>query len=141
MTVFFLQKRGPQRSVDVIVSSSFYISSLFLAILSVELLKVNIIQIYIRSMNSKHVFLIAYFILLQDTFSLSSEFHLESSAWCMVLGIYLLRFLTLGTKINKKYRNLSTLITEQVCNVNLLCVFFFNFLQSCLNTFILVFYC
>lgn len=52
--------------------------------------------------------------LLQDTFSLSSEFHLESSAWCMVLGIYLLRFLTLGTKINKKYRNLSTLITEQV---------------------------
>ncbi|XP_025423854.1 putative homeodomain transcription factor [Sipha flava] len=84
----YLKKRGPQRSVDVIVSSSFYISSLFLAILSVELLK--------------------------DTFSLSSEFHLESSAWCMVLGIYLLRFLTLGTKINKKYRNLSTLITEQI---------------------------
>lgn len=50
----------------------------------------------------------------QDTFSMSSEFHLESSAWCMVLGIYLLRFLTLGTKINRKYRNLSTLITEQV---------------------------
>jgi len=45
---------------------------------------------------------------------MSSEFHLESSAWCMVLGIYLLRFLTLGTKINRKYRNLSTLITEQV---------------------------
>ncbi|XP_050541709.1 protein phtf isoform X2 [Daktulosphaira vitifoliae] len=84
----YLKKRGPQRSVDVIVSSSFYISSLFLSILSVELLK--------------------------DTFSLSSEFHLESSAWCMVLGIYLLRFLTLGTKINKKYRNLSTLITEQI---------------------------
>ncbi|KAL4119238.1 hypothetical protein QTP88_012079 [Uroleucon formosanum] len=84
----YLKKRGPQRSVDVIVSSSFYISSLFLAILSVELLK--------------------------DTFSLNSEFHLESSAWCMVLGIYLLRFLTLGTKINRKYRNLSTLITEQI---------------------------
>lgn len=119
------------------MSSSFYISSLFLAILSVELLKVNI-QIYIRSMNTKHVFLNAYFILLQDTFSLNSEFHLESSAWCMVLGIYLLRFLTLGTKINKKYRNLSTLITEQVYNVHLLYVFFFNFLQSCLKTFILI---
>ncbi|XP_050433253.1 protein PHTF1 isoform X3 [Adelges cooleyi] len=89
----YLKKRGPQRSVDVIVSSSFYISSLFLAILSVELLK--------------------------DTFSLSSEFHLESSAWCMVLGIYLLRFLTLGTKINKKYRNLSTLITEQMIKYSL----------------------
>jgi len=34
--------------------------------------------------------------------------------WCMCLGVYLLRFITLGTKINKKYRNFSVLITEQV---------------------------
>jgi len=32
----------------------------------------------------------------------------------MCLGVYLLRFITLGTKINKKYRNFSVLITEQV---------------------------
>ena len=38
----------------------------------------------------------------------------ELVAWCMGLGIYLLRFMTLGTKINKKYRNFSVLITEQV---------------------------
>lgn len=32
----------------------------------------------------------------------------------MALGIYLMRFMTLGLKINKKYRNLSVLITEQI---------------------------
>lgn len=34
--------------------------------------------------------------------------------WSIGLGIFLLRFLTLGTKINKKYRNFSVLITEQI---------------------------
>lgn len=34
--------------------------------------------------------------------------------WCFGLGILLLRFMTLGTEINKKYRNLSLLITEQI---------------------------
>jgi len=38
----------------------------------------------------------------------------ELVMWCMALAIYLLRFMTLGTKINKKYRNFSVLITEQV---------------------------
>ena len=32
----------------------------------------------------------------------------------MALGVYLLRFMTLGMKVNKKYRNLSVLITEQI---------------------------
>lgn len=34
--------------------------------------------------------------------------------WGLCLGIFLLRFMTLGTKINSKYRNLSVLITEQI---------------------------
>ena len=38
----------------------------------------------------------------------------ELVAWCLALGIYLLRFMTVGNKINKKYRNFSVLITEQV---------------------------
>lgn len=38
----------------------------------------------------------------------------ELLVWCMALGIYLMRFMTLGLKINKKYRNLSVLITEQI---------------------------
>ena len=46
--------------------------------------------------------------------------------WCMCLGVYLLRFITLGTKINKKYRNFSVLITEQVLTAQL-------FLQRCIK--------
>lgn len=38
----------------------------------------------------------------------------ELVMWCIALGIYIMRFMTLGLKINKKYRNLSVLITEQV---------------------------
>ena len=38
----------------------------------------------------------------------------ELLVWCMALGVYLLRFMTLGLRINKKYRNLSVLITEQI---------------------------
>lgn len=38
--MFALQRRGPQRSVDVIVSAAFILTLLFLAFLSVEWLKV-----------------------------------------------------------------------------------------------------
>ena len=41
--------------------------------------------------------------------------------WCLALGIYMMRFMTLGLKINKKYRNLSVLITEQVGGVLWVC--------------------
>lgn len=40
--------------------------------------------------------------------------HWELAFWLFVLAIFLLRFMTLGTKINKKYRSLSILITEQI---------------------------
>nr|XP_018901174.1 PREDICTED: putative homeodomain transcription factor isoform X2 [Bemisia tabaci] len=84
----YLKKRGPQRSVDVIVSSAFIICLLLLSFLSVELLK--------------------------DSVRLHSEYNVEALVWCLVLGFFLLRFMTLGTKINRKYRNLSVLITEQI---------------------------
>ncbi|XP_076251199.1 putative homeodomain transcription factor isoform X2 [Rhynchophorus ferrugineus] len=83
----YLKKRGPQRSVDVIVSTAFVVTLLLLAFLCAELLK--------------------------DTVSFS-QYYLEALIWCLGLGILLLRFMTLGTKINKKYRNLSVLITEQI---------------------------
>lgn len=84
----YLKKRGPQRSVDVIVSAAFLITLLLLSFLSVECLK--------------------------DSVRLHSEYNLEALVWCLVLGVFLLRFMTLGTKINRKYRNLSVLITEQI---------------------------
>lgn len=51
---------------------------------------------------------------LQDLESLHSRYNVEALFWSFSLGIFILRFMTLGTKINKKYRNLSVLITEQV---------------------------
>ena len=38
----------------------------------------------------------------------------ELLVWCFGLAIFLMRFMTVGLKINKKYRNLSVLITEQI---------------------------
>ncbi|XP_034949881.1 putative homeodomain transcription factor isoform X2 [Chelonus insularis] len=84
----YLKRRGPQRSVDVIVSAVFLITLLLLSFVSLELIK--------------------------DLESLHSRYNIEALFWSFALGIYILRFMTLGTKINKKYRNLSVLITEQI---------------------------
>uniref|UniRef100_A0A6B2E938 Putative homeodomain transcription factor-like protein n=1 Tax=Phlebotomus kandelakii TaxID=1109342 RepID=A0A6B2E938_9DIPT len=84
----YLKRRGPQRSVDVIVSAAFILTLLLLAFLSVEWLK-----------DSPH---------------LHTQYNIEALVWSSALGTYLLRFMTLGTKINRKYRSISVLITEQI---------------------------
>lgn len=84
----YLRKRGPQRSVDVIVTATFIITLVLLTFLSFEILK--------------------------DSFRLHSTINVEALVWCLLLGVFLLRFMTLGTKINHKYRNMSVLITEQI---------------------------
>lgn len=82
------QRRGPQRSVDVIVSAAFILALLFLGFLSAEW--------------------------LNDSVQLHSQYNLEALIWSCALGCFLLRFMTLGTKINRKYRSISVLITEQI---------------------------
>lgn len=82
------QKRGPQRSVDIIVSAAFIVTLLLLAFLSVEWLK--------------------------DSVHLHSHLNLEALMWSASIGIFLLRFMTLGNKIHHKYRSVSVLITEQI---------------------------
>ncbi|XP_014471298.1 PREDICTED: putative homeodomain transcription factor [Dinoponera quadriceps] len=84
----YLKRRGPQRSVDVIVSAVFIVTILLLSFVSLELIK--------------------------DLETLHSRYNVEALFWSFSLGIFILRFMTLGTKINKKYRNLSVLITEQI---------------------------
>uniref|UniRef100_A0A1Q3FBD7 Putative homeodomain transcription factor n=2 Tax=Culex tarsalis TaxID=7177 RepID=A0A1Q3FBD7_CULTA len=84
----YLKRRGPQNSVDGIVSAAFIITLLLLAFLSVEWLK--------------------------DSVHLHSQFNLEALVWSCAFGTFLLRFMTLGTKINKKYKSVSVLITEQI---------------------------
>ncbi|GAB0086776.1 Protein phtf [Sergentomyia squamirostris] len=84
----YLKRRGPQRSVDVIVSAAFILTLLLLAFLSVEWLK-----------DSPHM---------------HTQYNIEALIWSSALGTYLLRFMTLGTKLNRKYRSISVLITEQI---------------------------
>ena len=98
--------------MDCIVSAAFIITLLLVSFLCMELLKVNASLMggpltiltfsYVRSM------------LQESQYLHQSLYNLEVLCWCLVLGVFLLRFMTLGSKINKKYRNLSVLITEQV---------------------------
>ena len=61
------------------------------------------------------VILMLWFQLLQDASSFVDHLgNWELVLWCLTLCIFLMRFVTLGTSINKKYRNFSVLITEQV---------------------------
>ncbi|XP_050720017.1 protein phtf-like isoform X3 [Eriocheir sinensis] len=84
-----LRKRGPQRSVDVIVSATFAITLLLVSYLCFELLR-------------------------EDEKLQNSMYSIELFLWCFAIGIYLMRFMTLGAMINKKYSSLSVLITEQI---------------------------
>jgi hypothetical protein len=112
---FYLQKRGPQRSVDCIVSAAFIITLLLVSFLCMELLKVGVSLIGGRGPLTILTFFFYVPSILQESQYLhQSLYNLEVLCWCLVLGVFLLRFMTLGSKINKKYRNLSVLITEQV---------------------------
>lgn len=85
----FLKRRGPQRSVDVIVSATFVLLVCLLALMCVQLLRDH------------------------EAF-LSVFANWELTVLCLILSVFLLRYYGLGTKINKKYRNLSILITEEI---------------------------
>ncbi|XP_073681757.1 putative homeodomain transcription factor 1 [Garra rufa] len=85
----FLKRRGPQRSVDVIVSS------IFLLALSISFI------ICAQLLHSHHTFL-------------DSETNWELMVWCAALMVFLLRLATLGAETNRKYSNASVLLTEQI---------------------------
>ncbi|XP_071804285.1 protein PHTF2-like [Asterias amurensis] len=85
----FLKKRGPQRSIDVIVSSAFMVTLCLVSALCVEMLQ-------------------------RDFKFLSHLFNWEVIAWAFCMCPFLLRFMTLGSNINKKFRNTSVLLTEQI---------------------------
>ncbi|CAG5050572.1 unnamed protein product [Parnassius apollo] len=85
----YLRRRGPQRSVDVIVSAAFMLTLILLACVSAQLLR--------------------------DSVALECGWLLEAMVWSCCLGIYLLRLLTLGSNVNRKYRGcLSAILTEQI---------------------------
>ncbi|KAG4068371.1 hypothetical protein HA402_007891 [Bradysia odoriphaga] len=84
----YLKRRGPQRSVDVIVSTTLMLCLVFVSFLCAE------------SLND----------LVQQHW----HYDLEVFIWSCSLGCFILRFMTLGTAINDKYRSVSILITEQI---------------------------
>ncbi|XP_027032153.1 putative homeodomain transcription factor 1 isoform X1 [Tachysurus fulvidraco] len=85
----FLKRRGPQRSVDVIVSS------IFLLALSIAF------TICAQVLNNHYSFL-------------EWESNWELLVWGAALLIFLLRLATLGAETNHKYSNTSVLLTEQI---------------------------
>ncbi|XP_028514381.1 putative homeodomain transcription factor 2 [Exaiptasia diaphana] len=86
-----LKRRGPQRSVDMIVSSSFLLGIALVIVMCAQLLKGT----------------------EKERFP-SLMFNWEVSVWGLALCIYVLRFMTLGAKVNLKYRNTSVVLTEQI---------------------------
>ncbi|XP_052740112.1 protein PHTF1 [Bicyclus anynana] len=85
----YLRRRGPQRSVDVIVSAAFMLTLTLLACVCAQLLR--------------------------DSVTLESGWLLEAMVWSCCLGIYLLRLITVGSNVNRKYRGcLSAILTEQI---------------------------
>ncbi|XP_038171344.1 protein PHTF2 isoform X2 [Arvicola amphibius] len=85
----YLKRRGPQRSVDVIVSSAFLLTISVVFICCAQLLHVH------------EVFL-------------NCHYNWELVIWCISLTLFLLRFVTLGSETSKKYSNTSILLTEQI---------------------------
>uniref|UniRef100_A0A674BXW4 Putative homeodomain transcription factor 2 n=1 Tax=Salmo trutta TaxID=8032 RepID=A0A674BXW4_SALTR len=87
----YLKRRGPQRSVDVIVSSAF-------------LLTLSVVFIFLPCLYLLHI---------HHTF-LECHYNWELVIWCSSLSLFLLRFVTLGSETSKKYSNTSILLTEQI---------------------------
>uniref|UniRef100_W5MXY5 Putative homeodomain transcription factor 1 n=1 Tax=Lepisosteus oculatus TaxID=7918 RepID=W5MXY5_LEPOC len=85
----FLKRRGPQRSVDVIVSSVFLVALSIAFVCCAQFLQ------------SHHTFL-------------DSMYNWELLIWESSLVIFLLRLATLGSETNRKYSNMSVLLTEQI---------------------------
>ncbi|KAG1932600.1 putative homeodomain transcription factor [Pimephales promelas] len=92
----YLKRRGPQRSVDVIVSSAFLLT------LSVVFICCAQVSASVHADSSVH-----------ETF-LECHYNWELLIWCVSLSLYLLRFVTLGSETSKKYSNTSILLTEQI---------------------------
>ncbi|KAM6383320.1 protein PHTF2 isoform 3-T3 [Alca torda] len=85
----YLKRRGPQRSVDVIVSSAF-------------LLTISVVFICCAQLLHMHEIFF------------DCHYNWELVIWCISLTLFLLRFVTLGSETSKKYSNTSILLTEQI---------------------------
>jgi hypothetical protein len=91
----WLKRQSRQRAADEIVSSSFLINLVLLVVMGMQ----AVAETPSNATNAAH----------------NSLVRLEVTTWCLLSSIFMLRFMMLGSNINKKYQNTSLLLTEQVC--------------------------
>lgn len=116
---FKLKAHGPQKTVEVIVSNC-----LLFCVLSISCFCFKLLEQHGNSAVAKAS---ATADNTPDNGSLSSEKQGKSGSalypslaswvaitWCLALGSLLLRFITIGTKVNKKYSNTAMLTTERI---------------------------
>jgi len=86
----FLRKRGPKRSIDLIVSVGILVTILNLLYLCYQLLKE------------------------EDPILTFNKTNVEVICYGLFVGAFIIRFITLSARINQKYMNLTVLLTEQI---------------------------
>ncbi|CAM9572851.1 unnamed protein product [Choristocarpus tenellus] len=89
----WLRQHRKERSADAVVSSAFVLAIALLSAILFEALS-------------------------KDSHFLSTLVHWELLVWCCFISFFLLRFMTLGSRTNNRYRDVSVLLTEQI-NVQL----------------------
>ncbi|KAJ0407704.1 hypothetical protein P43SY_009041 [Pythium insidiosum] len=87
----WLKRQGRQRAADEIVSTSFLINMVLLAIMGIQAVS--------ETGGVGHV---------------QNLLRFEVTMWCLLGSIFMLRFMMLGSNINRKYQNTSLLLTEQM---------------------------
>ncbi|XP_037099760.1 putative homeodomain transcription factor 2 isoform X4 [Syngnathus acus] len=107
----YLKRRGPQRSVDVIVSSAFLLT---LSVVFICCAQVTCASAPCRLVTAIPLtFVLTQLLHAQEPF-LECHYNWELVIWCSSLSLFLLRFVTLGSETSKKYSNTSILLTEQI---------------------------
>eukprot|EP00904_Undaria_pinnatifida_P003802 jgi/Undpi1/13422/HiC_scaffold_8.g03081.m1 len=89
----WLRRHRRERRADAVVSSAFFLCLALLAAILAEAIS-------------------------REARFLSTVIHWELLVWCCFISFFLLRYLTLGSNTNNRYRDTSVLLTEQI-NVQL----------------------
>ncbi|KAG7394865.1 putative homeodomain transcription factor 2 [Phytophthora boehmeriae] len=89
----WLKRQGRQRAADEVVSTSFLVILVLLVVMGMQAVSDG-----------------------SGSGSLQAEsiLYIEVAIWCMLSSVFMLRFMMLGSSINKKYQNTSLLLTEQM---------------------------
>ncbi|RLN56437.1 hypothetical protein BBJ29_007969 [Phytophthora kernoviae] len=87
----WLKRQGRQRAADEVVSTSFLVILVLLVVMGMQAVSDG-----------------------SGSLQPESVLHIEVAIWCMFSSVFMLRFMMLGSNINKKYQNTSLLLTEQM---------------------------